>query len=219
MRTACRWSPSCPSVAASAASVAAGGVDVNSRSPGAGTQASPFATPSRALQAVAAAKAGTGACPTGGVVVHLGAGTYLLTAPLAITPANSCDAGNPLVIVGDDPAGRATISAGAALTFAPLPGAPGVFSAPVPVPLPGAASFVRAIFANGTDRRYLQRSPILIAAAVGQWGVNFVPGSFAPPADPASAFAEAEGAGRIVGVPAAACGHHAHAAPPPALQS
>jgi len=159
-----------------------------------GSASSPFATPGRALAALAAAAGGAGGCG-GDATIHLSAGEWYLSSPLVLDGAHTCGGGWATRLVGAGAraagaAGGGTVLSAGALLRGWAAVAPGVYSAPAP---PGAA-FVRALFARGASppaaRRLLQRSAVMTAAAVGQWGVRWAAGD--APAEPGSAYAEAE---------------------------
>ena len=120
------------------------------------------------------------------VVVHVAAGLYYLGSTLSVRGG---DANFAVSYVGAG-AGATTLSAGAKIVgWTAVAGQPGVFSAPVPAR--AGASFLRQLF-PGTDgsRRTLQRSRVMTATAVGQWGVAFAPGDVSPAMGPSLAEAE-----------------------------
>lgn len=186
---------------ATAAAAAAAALDLyvapSGSDAGAGTQASPFATPGRALAAVAAAKAAGGGSCGGDATVHLSAGTWYLPAPLVLDGNTTCGGADATRVVGAGARaaggadGGTILSAGVVLSgWAAV--APGVWS--VPAPTPAGARFVRALFDADAPppaaRRLLARTPIMTARDMGQWGVAWAPGD--APALPPAAYAEGE---------------------------
>lgn len=78
-----------------------------------GTAAQPFASLDRARRAIRALKAATG-LPPGGVVVHVGPGTYALPSAFTLTPEDSGTAAAPIVYQGAETA--PLFSGGSAIT-------------------------------------------------------------------------------------------------------
>jgi hypothetical protein len=158
---------------------------------GTGAPSAPWASPFPALAAIAAAKSG-GALPSD-VNVHLASGTYYLPRPLAIGAASGGDgAGHGVTFSGPaDPAAPPAVLSGGVLlpaaAWAPVPGAAGVFTAP----LPAGLAMARQLFDAATGLRApLARSAIGLARNAGQWGVAYPPGLLAPADLPALAEAE-----------------------------
>jgi hypothetical protein len=155
-----------------------------------GTSQSPWGSPYPALAAVAAARAANGGALPSDVTVHLASGTYYLPRPLAFTPPSGGDGVRSVTLAGppDASAPPAILSGGVPLpaqAWAPVAGAAGVYTAPLP---PGL-TMARQLFDAGA-RVALARSPIALAVHAGQWGVAFAPGFLAPADLPALAEAE-----------------------------
>lgn len=155
---------------------------------GDGSASNPFATPNRAFVAIGAYRTSNGGvCPAGGVSVNLAAGAYYLAETLTVTPETSCEAGNAfgvLVTGGDVSASSAPLISGGFLLpsggWSALPGYPGLFSTTLPAGGAGNALGSRSLYTTGGQRRLLSRSPIMIADAVGQWGVAYAAGQVSP---------------------------------------
>lgn len=150
-----------------------------SDSTGTGSASAPWASPLPALSAIAAAKTG-GNLPDD-VVVHLSSGTYFLQSTLAVTASSGGDGTHTVTFAGPaDPADApAVLSAGAPVAgpWAPVAGAPGVFSASFPS---SSAAMLRQAWDAVTGARLrLARSPVMYARVAGDWGVGYAPGAVA----------------------------------------
>jgi len=136
---------------------------------GTGSAAAPWASPLPAVAAIAAARASGPLAAD--VTVHLASGVYFLPALLNVSAASGGDGTFRVVFAGpaDAAAPPAVLSAGAPVAgpWAPVAGAPGVFSAPFPA---AAAGVVRQMWDAAGARVLLARSPVMLARNAGQWG-------------------------------------------------
>ena len=161
---------------------------------GTGSSEAPWATPLPSLAAIAAAKVG-GQLPSN-VTVHLASGVYFLPAPLNVSAASGGDGTRGVSFVGPaDPAvAPAVLSAGVPIAgpWYPVPGEPGVYTAPFPhwLPLFGGKMVRQAWDAVGA-RLPLARTAVGEATAAGDWGAALPTGTLTPAGSP-SLVAQAE---------------------------
>jgi hypothetical protein len=165
--------------------VSPGGSDSNS-----GSLSSPWATPYPALAAVAAFN---GQLPSD-VTVHLASGTYYLPRTLSLPALSGGDGAHTVTFSGPADGGPPAVLSGGALVpaWAAVPGAPGVYSAPLPPAASGLAT-ARQLWDAATGARItLARTPIALALRASQWGVEYDNATFPLTPSDLPSLAEAE---------------------------